>query len=109
MENDEWQTVAPKKKERVRRVVVDEAGNTIDRAQAHRLQRELDITGLAQSLLSPEITELCLDGWRYVKVLKGTDAATEQRPQDTDGVQYLAIDVGNKWEDRILFTRTRPA
>lgn len=105
MEDNEWQTVAPKKKERVRRVVVDEAGNTIDKALAHKMQRDLDITGFADALFRLEVTNMTLDGWRYVKVLKGTD--TDKRPADTDTNEYIEFDILNKWGDRLLFTRTR--
>lgn len=102
MQDSEWTTVT--KKERVRKVVIADDGSTIDKAVARKLQRELDIMGFVQAVLSDEAVSRSLEGWRYVSVLRG-DAPLPSTVNDESSPPTCTINVNNKWGDRLLFVK----
>ena len=82
--------------------------------QAFTLQRDLDIAGLAPTLLSIESRNLQADGWKYDRVLKGVtttspDGVETTTPaailENTTTTEYTWLAVENKWGDRVLFSR----
>ena len=89
------------KKERKSRPVVT---RHLSYADAMTLQKSLDIVGLAQLLTSVESKNLQADGWKFDRVLKGDGNQEEPVPEDTEVMCYTWLPVGNKWNDRALFS-----
>lgn len=105
MSDDEgWTTVVDRKKDRRGRR--EERRRYISEELAFKLQRDLDISGLAGVLLSTESRNLQEDGWSFDRVLKNDeDSMPEPVPQNTDQVEYEWLHIPNKWDDRALFSR----
>lgn len=105
---EEWKTITSRKKEKVRRLVLDKDGQPITKNIALSLQRSLDIIGFADAILSNEASDLCLQGWKYLKVSKGNEEKGKG-DEDTDNamIEYISINVRNKYGDRLIFSRQR--
>lgn len=102
MSDDEGWTVVVDKRRQKRAV----RSRYISETTAARLQRDMDITGLADVLLSTESRNLQEDGWVFDRVIKN-DAETppEDEPRDTDTIEYICLPIQNRWNDRALFSR----
>jgi hypothetical protein len=72
----------------------------ISKEKAYRLQKSLDIAGLATFLLSDESQIIQREGWGYSRVVKKEDVLTE-----IDENRTLLVPIGNKWGDCVLFTK----
>ena len=76
---------------------------------ALRLQRELDIRGLANTLLSVESHNLQTSGWKFARVIKNDDESKSSRSgSDTwsEGEERTTLPIkDNKWGDEALFIR----
>lgn len=85
----------------------------ISKETALRKQRELDITGLCDTLLSIESRDLQALGWRFNKVVKNDEESRlkgDGVPSDNEDEQYVTLPIiGNKWGDIAVFVRVRSA
>jgi hypothetical protein len=66
--------------------------------QAFKYQRDFDVMGLADKLLSKESIDLQNEGWQFSHVSKGL-------LEIPDDVNYTYISVNNKWGDYIIFIK----
>jgi hypothetical protein len=99
-----WTTVGNKKRER--REKKGDRQKYISETLAFKLQRDLDITGLAPVLLSTESRNLQEDGWSFDRVIKNDEESNpEEEPRNTDDMEYESLPIPNKWNDRALFSR----
>jgi hypothetical protein len=77
-------------------------------AEAEAIQASHNCDGLSAHLrASPHIFG---DGWGFVKVVwgeRGRPLPYDQVPLDTRELEYLALEVGNKWNDLALYRRIR--
>jgi len=74
--------------------------STIDRRKAMQLQKELRITRLAHTLLSPKATTLFSQGYKFADVLRkgiGMYSLPDR--------EYVTLDIDNQWHDKALFSR----
>jgi len=95
-----WTQVVNKKNEKKDR------RKYISEPLAFKLQRDLDITGLAGVLLSTESRNLQEDGWFFDRVLKNDEESEPQNePKNTDLVEYMWLPIPNRWNDRAFFCR----
>lgn len=98
-----WVTVEKKKKLKPKHLT---------RQKALVLQHDLDIAGLAETLLTVESKNLQDEGWKFDRVLRGTfDDPLEpgnrkiEPPPVSDVFEYTWLPVPNKWGDQALFSR----
>lgn len=70
--------------------------------KAYALQRELDIIGLANFLLSENSRKLQKNGWKFFTVLKGNENFDIQKYQSEN---FQVFDLNNKYSDKIVFMR----
>ena len=98
-----WMVAGSKKKDRRDRRAQHKY---ISETTAMKLQRDLDITGLAAVLLSTESRNLQEDGWLFDGIVKNDESADQQEdPENTDSTEYISLPIPNKWGDRALFSR----
>lgn len=103
-EEDVWIKVVNKKRER--RANRSYRQKYISEQLAYKLQKDLDITGLAEVLLSTESRNLQEDGWCFDRIIKtDEDSDLVDEPKDTDTTEYIWLPISNKWNDRALFSR----
>jgi hypothetical protein len=76
----------------------------MSKSKAYTYQRDLDVMGLADLLLSIESQNLQIDGWKFHTVLK---SETTPIPKDQNNVSYTWLHINNKWNDRALFMRIK--
>jgi hypothetical protein len=95
-----WTTVSHKK------VRKDRPKGYITEEKAVRLQRELDIKGLARVLISTECRNIMCDGYEFCRVVKGDENEEEVLSYD-DGEEYMWLPVNNEWKDRVFLVKNR--
>jgi hypothetical protein len=71
--------------------------------RAKRLQSKLNIDKLEYRLLSEEFIDYQRLGWKYVKVLKSSDATDIKPPSNTEETSYSILELNNSWGDCVLF------
>ena len=103
--SDDWMTVVNKKKDRRGK---KPQNRYITEAQAFKLQKDLDITGLAPVLLSTESRNLQEDGWSFDRILKNDEESGPiDEPEGTDEIEYYWLPIPNRWNDKALFSRQK--
>ena len=82
----------------------------ISRDAALKMQKEMDIRGLCNTLLSEESRNLQSSGWRFVCVIKNDEESKNARSCSATlaiGEERTTIRImDNKWGDEALFVRT---
>lgn len=96
----QWSTVEKKKKAKSKHIT---------RQKAMILQHDLDIAGLAESLMSEESRALQDAGWKFNRVFKAWKEpgipTNEAPPISTSDIEYTWLPISNKWFDQALFSR----
>ncbi len=74
-----------------------------------QIEAALDCAGLAEALRKS--VPLFQEGWIFQEPLWGRRGGAppyEAAPSDNPETEYLAVEVGNSWNDLALFSRRRP-
>ena len=99
-----WQVVAPKKRVKQKHV---------KKEKAMQLQRDMDIEGLAEVVMSIESKNLQEDGWKFEGVTKGDIQGNSffglngVAKNFSDLLVYTTLPISNKWLDRAVFSRSK--
>ncbi len=91
--NEEWKTISKKKK----------SSSPMMGENAIRLQKQLHIDCLVDTLMSQTSLQMQQDGWKYIRVIKPSDCY--KVPKSTTKMEYFLLDIPNEWGDNILFRR----
>lgn len=83
----------------------------ITRQKALNFQHDLDIAGLADTLVSEDAKRLQDDGWKFDRVFKPWKEpgvpTNDAPPVSTPEIEYTWLPVSNKWFDQAVFSRRR--
>ena len=112
-QGDGWETFVNKRKQRKKQKLHEKkvwesrketAPHIILPQHAAALQRKLNIDRLEEQLCSEQWIEYQLEGWQYVRVLKGGLPAPLI---DTDTHHYSVLALENDWGDVVLFKKDK--
>ncbi len=102
--DDGWTTCIDPRKEKRRQKCVQrrQCQHLIRYAEAHRLEKEQNIRGLAAALLSKTTRDKQFNGWAFSGVIRPEDDPSELPEEDTWTIENF-----NRYGDSILFVRLR--
>lgn len=108
MEIDWVEVKNPKNEKRIKKELekefwinlVHEYPHIITPLHAAKIQKIINVDGLIEAFTSNIWIQKQKDGWIYVKTIK-----TGRECNVNEEIEYLELDIGNKWKDKALFKR----